>query len=1372
VIFKKITMKKIYMLAIGLLYGVSSFAQCASTGSYGTATAPTNYGDISAASPSCAYSGEAATFNNVVAGDTYEVSYTGGTGNYITVYDATNTAVAFGDTPITFTAATSGSFTSVSFISSLCDTENSCHQASWEKTGPIPTCLTATALNVTGLTSTSAILNWTDATAFVDYNWEIQPQGTAQGTAGAISGTGANTGVTAGGLTESTDYDVFVQTNCGGSDYSAWAGPISFSTLCAVITPDYNEDFTTYLNPCWSEAKGLLGTTNTTMTSTSSNWTSDGFGNVGSNGSARMEIYATNRKEWLISPSIDLGISANFQLEFDVALTEWNNTNASTFGADDTLAVVISTDNGVTWNTTNILQLWTAGSEPSTIGDNIIIDLSTYTGIIKIGFYAASSVSGGDINVYIDNFWVRTPPACADASGLNVSNITDSDVVLNWTNSVTGSAVDYNWEIQPQGTAQGTAGAISGSGATSGVTAAGLSESTDYDVFIQTNCAGPLSTWVGPISFTTPCSAVTPDYNEDFTSYLNPCWSEAKGLLSATNTTMTATSSNWISDGFANVGTSGAAKMNIYSTGRKEWLISPSIDLGIAGNLQLEFDIALTDYASTNATVFGADDTLAVVISTDNGVTWNTSNILQSWGVGSEPSHTGDNIIIDLSSYTGIVKIGFYAASSVSNEDNDLSIDNFWVRTPPACSVPTALNVTTVTTTSAVLNWTNSLTGTAVDYNWEIQPQGTAQGTAGAISGTGASTGVTANGLSSSTNYDVFVQTNCGTPQSLWVGPISFYTGHCIPSPTSVDNLGITNVTMGTINNTTGTETNNYGDYTTMIANAAQGATFNIDITLETGYDYDLFVWVDWNDDLDFDDAGEGYYLGEAPNPNPTTFNGSITIPSAASIGNHRIRIGGSDSGLGNTLPADACYSGSYATFEDYTLNITAPILVTSITVQGQGGVSTITTNAGTLQMEATVLPANATDTTYTWSVVNGTGAATIDATGLLTASADGDVTVTATANDASGLSGDVVITISNQIVLVSSITVQGLGGVSTITTNAGTLQMEATVLPANVTDGTYTWSVVNGTGAATIDAAGLLTASADGDVTVTATANDASGLTGDAIITISNQDILVSSITVQGQSGVSTITTNAGTLQMEATVLPANATDGTYTWSVVNGTGAATIDATGLLTASADGDVTVTATANDASGLTGDAVITISNQDILVTSITVQGQGGVSTITLDDGTLQMEATVLPANATDGTYTWSLANGTGQATIDAAGLLTATHNGDVTVTATANDASGVAGTAVITITNQTSVGVNENGNLNISIFPNPTQAFVNILSDVQINSVNIYNVAGKLIMTDKAENNIINIKDLANGSYIIVINTINGLNHTSRFVKQ
>jgi hypothetical protein len=81
---------------------------------------------------------------------------------------------------------------------------------------------------------------------------------------------------------------------------------------------------------------------------------------------------------------------------------------------------------------------------------------------------------------------------------------------------------------------------------------------------------------------------------------------------------------------------------------------------------------------------------------------------------------------------------------------------------------------------------------------------------------------------------------------------------------------------------------------------------------------------------------------------------------------------------------------------------------VTSIVVIG-GSVA----DGGTLQMTANVSPVNATDTSVTWSVVNGTGSATISVGGLLTATAPGLVTVVATANDASGIVGTVTVTIT-----------------------------------------------------------------------------------------------------------------------------------------------------------------------------------------------------------------------------------------------------------------------------------------------------------------------------------------------------------------------
>ena len=361
---------------------------------------------------------------------------------------------------------------------------------------------------------------------------------------------------------------------------------------------------------------------------------------------------------------------------------------------------------------------------------------------------------------------------------------------------------------------------------------------------------------------------------------------------------------------------------------------------------------------------------------------------------------------------------------------------------------------------------------------------------------------------------------------------------------------------------------------------------------------------------------------------------------------------------------------------------------MTGITVTGAGGATTITTDNGTLQLTATVTPSDATNKTVTWSVINGTGQATINSTGLLTAVSNGTVTARATANDGSGVVGSLVITISGQIIPVTGITVTGASGATTITSDNGALQLTATVTPSDATNKTVTWSIINGSGQATINSTGLVTAIADGTVTARATANDGSGVVGSLVITISGQVIPVTGITVTGAEGSSVIGTDNGQLQLTATIAPANATNQTVTWSILNGTGQATINSTGLVTAVSSGTVTAVATANDGSGVTGTLVITITNQFIPVTNITVTGTGGATTITTDSGTLQLTATVIPSDATDEAITWSVVNGTGQATINSTGLVMALADGTVTARATANDGSGVVGSLVITISGQ------------------------------------------------------------------------------------
>ena len=83
---------------------------------------------------------------------------------------------------------------------------------------------------------------------------------------------------------------------------------------------------------------------------------------------------------------------------------------------------------------------------------------------------------------------------------------------------------------------------------------------------------------------------------------------------------------------------------------------------------------------------------------------------------------------------------------------------------------------------------------------------------------------------------------------------------------------------------------------------------------------------------------------------------------------------------------------------------------VVSIACQGLAGATTVP-NGGTLQIVGTVTPSNATNPILSYSVVNGTGTATINSsTGLLTGTGVGTVTVIVSATDASGVTCSVEI--------------------------------------------------------------------------------------------------------------------------------------------------------------------------------------------------------------------------------------------------------------------------------------------------------------------------------------------------------------------------
>lgn len=67
--------------------------------------------------------------------------------------------------------------------------------------------------------------------------------------------------------------------------------------------------------------------------------------------------------------------------------------------------------------------------------------------------------------------------------------------------------------------------------------------------------------------------------------------------------------------------------------------------------------------------------------------------------------------------------------------------------------------------------------------------------------------------------------------------------------------------TFGTINNaTTACNPDGYSDYTSMSATVSKGSTYSVTMRSNAASAQGFAVWIDYNKDFDFDDAGEMVY--------------------------------------------------------------------------------------------------------------------------------------------------------------------------------------------------------------------------------------------------------------------------------------------------------------------------------------------------------------------------------------------------------------------------------------------------------------------------------------------------------------------------------
>ena len=408
-----------------------------------------------------------------------------------------------------------------------------------------------------------------------------------------------------------------------------------------------------------------------------------------------------------------------------------------------------------------------------------------------------------------------TPPSCSAPTSVTAT----ADGNVTWEGE--GSTWNLNYKASSASTWTEVNGLTSMS-----YTIPSLTGLTTYSVRVQNVCDDNSTTgWTYADNFTTPAGIpLVENFN---TTSLPTGWTKYTGLLDdvmAGTLAPATTTSGWYF-GTSNGVFDSHARVNIYSTSCKYWLVTPSLEM--ENNVQLTFDLALTKYSGTLQPVDPeqqADDRFVVLIATFGADT--TLTILREWNnTGSEYvynniacSAIGENVAIDLSSYAGQnIAIAFYGESTESGGDNNLHIDNVSINYIPNCAIPTGVGKSNVTAHTADISWTSEASAWEVAYKAASAEDFTTV--------TVNENPYTLSGLTPETSYTVKVRANCDGTFSEWTTPVSFTTAIACPAPTGLVTSNIT------------------GHGVTVTWNAEEGAMYQYQMVKTSDYDPDHIYW-------------------------------------------------------------------------------------------------------------------------------------------------------------------------------------------------------------------------------------------------------------------------------------------------------------------------------------------------------------------------------------------------------------------------------------------------------------------------------------------------------------------------------------------------
>jgi predicted secreted protein len=381
--------------------------------------------------------------------------------------------------------------------------------------------------------------------------------------------------------------------------------------------------------------------------------------------------------------------------------------------------------------------------------------------------------------------------------------------------------------------------------------------------------------------------------------------------------------------------------------------------------MQVQSCLPASGLTASNHTAYGADFTWNASPSDPaNGYDWEvvdgSSNVVES-GNTSETSVTVTGLT-PLAAYT------FRVYASCEDDVDESSAISTPFTTLASCLPPSAITTSNVTFTSVNFSWAASTSDPENGYVWQVRSGST-------VIESGTTDGLTASvdDLTPSTNYTIYVRAQCDdVDTSVWAPTVAFFTGYCIPTTTNtgdyISNFATTLALQNVTNPSTLAQSSAYTNYTAQVIQHHANSSFNFTTTYVGGGN-GVRVWIDWNNNLVFEDS-EIAYQSYSSN---LIKSGSVAIPENTPNGSYRLRIR-SQWGSSQVFPP-ACGSTGYGEAEDYTLEVVdvPPCLPPTNPL-----VSAVTTTTANLSWTASI--SNPADG-YEWEVRTTSGG-TVAATG------------------------------------------------------------------------------------------------------------------------------------------------------------------------------------------------------------------------------------------------------------------------------------------------------------------------------------------------------------------------------------------------------